>query len=70
MLLDLKKSIKSLLYQSIEELFILGLAKQLMDGLEVLSDKKNCYFVDLFVRVSNKATHQSSISEYLFNLLC
>jgi hypothetical protein len=44
-----------------------GLAKQLMDGLEVLSDKKNCYFVDLFVRVSNKATHQSTINEYLFN---
>jgi len=44
-----------------------GLAKQLMDGLEVLSDKKNCYFVDLFVRVSNKATHQSTISEYLLN---
>jgi hypothetical protein len=46
-----------------------GLAKQLMDGLEVLSDKKNCYFVDLFVRVSNKAIHRSTISEYLFNLL-
>ena len=25
-----------------------------MDGLEVTSDKKRCYFVDLFVRVSNK----------------
>jgi hypothetical protein len=48
------------------KLSFLGLAKQLMDGLEVLSDKKNCYFVDLFVRVSNKATHQSSI-KYLFN---
>ena len=35
-------------------LFILGLAKRLMDGLEVTSDKKRCYFVDLFVRVSNK----------------
>jgi len=32
----------------------LGLAKRLMDGLEVTSDKKRCYFVDLFVRVSNK----------------
>ena len=25
-----------------------------MQGLEELSDAKNCYFVDLFVRVSNK----------------
>ena len=25
-----------------------------MDGLGVTSDKKRCYFVDLFVRVSNK----------------
>jgi len=32
----------------------LGLAKKLMDGLEVISDMKKCYFVDLFVRVSNK----------------
>jgi len=32
----------------------LGLAKKLMDGLEIISDKKKCYFVDLFVRVSNK----------------
>ncbi|XP_023341434.1 N-alpha-acetyltransferase 20 [Eurytemora carolleeae] len=32
----------------------LGLARKLMDGLEVISDKKKCYFVDLFVRVSNK----------------
>ena len=28
----------------------LGLARKLMDGLEVISDKKKCYFVDLFVR--------------------
>jgi len=32
----------------------LGLAKKLMDGLEVITDMKKCYFVDLFVRVSNK----------------
>ncbi|CAL4134008.1 unnamed protein product, partial [Meganyctiphanes norvegica] len=31
----------------------LGLANQLMDILEDISEKKNCYFVDLFVRVSN-----------------
>lgn len=31
----------------------LGLANKLMEGLEEVSDKKNCYFVDLFVRVSN-----------------
>ena len=33
---------------------MLGLANQLMEGLEEVSDFKNCYFVDLFVRVSNK----------------
>lgn len=32
----------------------LGLANKLMEGLEQVSEKKNCYFVDLFVRVSNK----------------
>merc|ERR1719378_340845 len=32
----------------------LGLANRLMQGLEDISDSKNCYFVDLFVRVSNK----------------
>ena len=26
----------------------------MMEGLEEVSDSKNCYFVDLFVRVSNK----------------
>ena len=31
-----------------------GLANKLMEGLEEISDGKNCYFVDLFVRVSNK----------------
>ena len=31
----------------------LGLAQQLMDGLEQTSEHKKCYFVDLFVRVSN-----------------
>ncbi|KAG0712296.1 N-alpha-acetyltransferase 20 [Chionoecetes opilio] len=31
----------------------LGLAKQLMAILEDISEKKRCYFVDLFVRVSN-----------------
>jgi len=31
----------------------LGLANRLMDALEEISEKKNCYFVDLFVRVSN-----------------
>lgn len=38
----------------IEPIIFSGLAKKLMDGLEVISDKKKCYFVDLFVRVSNK----------------
>jgi N-terminal acetyltransferase B complex catalytic subunit len=33
---------------------MVGLANQLMEGLEEISDSKNCYFVDLFVRVSNK----------------
>ena len=28
----------------------LGLANRLMEGLEDISDGKNCYFVDLFVR--------------------
>ena len=32
---------------------MVGLANQLMEGLEEISDSKNCYFVDLFVRVSN-----------------
>ncbi|CAH1790971.1 unnamed protein product [Owenia fusiformis] len=31
----------------------LGLAARLMKNLEETSDKKKCYFVDLFVRVSN-----------------
>ena len=31
----------------------LGLANRLMAALEEISDKKHCYFVDLFVRVSN-----------------
>ena len=34
-------------------IFMVGLANQLMEGLEEVSDSKNCYFVDLFVRVSN-----------------
>lgn len=32
----------------------LGLAAMLIDFLETLSEKKQAYFVDLFVRVSNK----------------
>ncbi|KAH3854821.1 N-alpha-acetyltransferase 20-like [Dreissena polymorpha] len=32
----------------------LGLAGKLMSNLEEISEKKMCYFVDLFVRVSNK----------------
>ena len=32
----------------------LGLAAKLMSILEDISEKKSCYFVDLFVRVSNK----------------
>ncbi|BES99587.1 Transferases [Nesidiocoris tenuis] len=32
----------------------LGVAAALMKSLENISEKKNCYFVDLFVRVSNK----------------
>ena len=32
----------------------LGLAAKLMAALEEISEKKRCYFVDLFVRVSNK----------------
>ncbi|XP_075232838.1 N-alpha-acetyltransferase 20-like isoform X1 [Lycorma delicatula] len=32
----------------------LGLAANLMTILELVSEKKRCYFVDLFVRVSNK----------------
>lgn len=32
----------------------LGLAATLMKFLEEVSEKKNCFFVDLFVRVSNK----------------
>lgn len=32
----------------------LGLAAKLMNNLEEISEKKRCYFVDLFVRVSNK----------------
>jgi len=31
----------------------LGLAGKLMNGLEEISERKRCYFVDLFVRVSN-----------------
>lgn len=32
----------------------LGLAAKLMNQLETISDLKHCYFVDLFVRLSNK----------------
>jgi len=32
----------------------LGLAGKLMNGLEEISERKRCYFVDLFVRVSNQ----------------
>jgi len=32
----------------------LGLAAQLMNILEDISEQKNCFFVDLFVRMSNK----------------
>lgn len=32
----------------------LNLAARLMKGLETISEKKDAYFVDLFVRVSNK----------------
>lgn len=32
----------------------IGLARKLMDGLEEKSEEKNCFFVDLFVRVSNQ----------------
>lgn len=32
----------------------IGLAAKLMSILEDISEKKSCYFVDLFVRVSNK----------------
>ena len=31
----------------------LGLAAKLMSALEEISEKKHCFFVDLFVRVSN-----------------
>ena len=31
----------------------LGLAGRLMDALEKISEQKDCWFVDLFVRVSN-----------------
>nr|ACO14941.1 N-acetyltransferase 5 [Caligus clemensi] len=31
----------------------LGLARRLMNALEMISEKRKCYFVDLFVRVSN-----------------
>ncbi|XP_064600655.1 N-alpha-acetyltransferase 20-like [Liolophura sinensis] len=32
----------------------LGLAAKLMNSLEEISERKHCYFVDLFVRVSNE----------------
>lgn len=32
----------------------LGLAGKLMNNLEQISEQKKCFFVDLFVRVSNK----------------
>ena len=32
----------------------LGLAARLMAALEEISEKKRCFFVDLFVRVSNQ----------------
>ncbi|KAL1131943.1 hypothetical protein AAG570_011554 [Ranatra chinensis] len=32
----------------------LGVARKLMKSLEDISEQKDCYFVDLFVRVSNK----------------
>ncbi|XP_074659328.1 N-alpha-acetyltransferase 20-like [Tubulanus polymorphus] len=46
----------------------LGLAGSLMTLLEVISDKKRCFFVDLFVRVSNKIAvnmyHKLGYTEY------
>ena len=33
---------------------ISGVANKLMGSLEYICDSKNCYYVDLFVRVSNK----------------
>ena len=32
----------------------LGMAAQLMSTLEATSERRKCFFVDLFVRVSNK----------------
>ncbi|KAI6213437.1 hypothetical protein M3Y94_00150200 [Aphelenchoides besseyi] len=32
----------------------MGLARELMNKLEEISEEKGCYYVDLFVRVSNK----------------
>lgn len=32
----------------------MGLAASFMNKLELISERKHCYFVDLFVRVSNK----------------
>lgn len=37
-----------------EEYRRIGLAATLMNCLESISERKHCYFVDLFVRVSNK----------------
>lgn len=37
-----------------EEYRRIGLAATLMNSLESISERKHCYFVDLFVRVSNK----------------
>lgn len=37
-----------------EEYRRIGLAATLMKNLEEVSERKHCYFVDLFVRVSNK----------------
>jgi len=36
----------------------LGLGGLLMNGLEEISEKKRCFFVDLFMRVSNTVAHQ------------
>ena len=57
----------------------LGLAAKLMSALEEISEKKHCFFVDLFVRVSNlvainmyKALYdciEDEISNVIYNIM-
>ncbi len=54
-----------------EEYRRIGLAAKLMNVLEEVSDSKKCYFVDLFVRVSNSVavTMYKALGYVIFRMI-